>query len=112
MAETPKPFLVVCICSLLCRDKGVELAEMPEPFFGVCVRGFCAALLPPRLPAMTFGIIAPIDLRPMAATGILPGDVVIALAFAAVAAAVAASMFVGGGDGVRDIVALLGESWV
>jgi hypothetical protein len=72
---------------------------------------FCATPLPPRLPATTFGIIVPINLRPMAATGVLLGDVVIALAFAAAAAA-AASTFVVGGDGVRDIVALLGESWV
>ncbi len=71
---------------------------------------FCATRLPPRLLAMTFGIIAPIDLRPMAETGILLGDVVIALVFAAAVAA--ASTFVGGGDGVCDIVALLGESWV
>ncbi len=77
---------------------------------------FCAAPLPPRLPATTFGIIVPINLRPMAATGILPGDVVIALAFAVAAAvavvAVAASTIVGGGVGVRDIRASLGESWV
>ncbi len=46
----------------------------------------------------------------MAAIGVPPGDEGIALAFAAIAAA--AWTFVGGGDGVRDIVALLGESWV
>ncbi len=44
----------------------------------------------------------PINLRPMTATGILPGDVVISLAFTAAAAAaavavVAALTFVGGG---------------
>ncbi len=38
------------------------------------------------------GIIAPINLRPMTATGVLPGDVVIALAFVAVAAATAAAV--------------------
>ncbi len=46
----------------------------------------------------------------MAAIGVLPGDKGIALAFTAIAAA--ASTFVGGGDKVCDIVALLGESWV
>ncbi len=43
-------------------------------------------------------------------TGILPGDVVIALALAAAAAA--ASTFIGGGVGICNIVALLGESWI
>jgi hypothetical protein len=46
----------------------------------------------------------------MAAIGVPPGDEGIALTFAATAAA--ASMFVGRGDRVRDIIALLGESWV
>jgi hypothetical protein len=70
-----------------------------------------------------FEIVTPIDLRPMAATGVPPGDIVIALAFAvaatavaaaaaAAAAAVVASTFGGGGVGVCDIVALLGKSWV
>ncbi len=72
-----------------------------------------------------FKIVMPIDLRLMTATGVLPGDVVIALAAAAVAAAVAAaaaaaaavaaaaaSMFIGGGVGIHNIVALLGESWI
>ncbi len=44
----------------------------------------------------------------MAAIGIPPGDKGIVLAFMAIAAA--ASTFVGGGDRVCDIVALLGES--
>ncbi len=57
---------------------------------------FCATPLPPQLPARMFGIVAPIGLRPMTATGILLGDIVIALAFA-VAAAAAALTFVGGG---------------
>ncbi len=69
----------------------------------------------------------------MAVKGILPGDVAIVLAFATAAAAmvvigvptgdegivlafaaivVVALTLVGGGDGVCDIVALLGESWV
>ncbi len=72
----------------------------------------CAVLLPLQLPATTFGIVVPIDLRPMTATGILPGDVVIVLAFAAAAAVAVASTFVGGGDGVCNMVVLLGESWV
>ncbi len=46
----------------------------------------------------------------MPAIGVLPGDEGIALACAAIATV--ASTFVGGGDGVRDIVALFGESWV
>jgi hypothetical protein len=70
---------------------------MPKPFLGVCfAAAVYAALLPPRLPASTFGIVVPINLRPMAAMGVPPGDVVIALAFAAaavVAAAAGASMF-------------------
>ncbi len=50
----------------------------------------------------------------MKATGVQPGDVIIALAFAAAAAeaAVAALTFVGGGVGIWDIVASLRESWV
>ncbi len=71
---------------------------------------FCAAMLPLQLPVTTFGIVASIDLRPMTVTGVLPGDIMIALAFAAAAAA--ASTFVGGGVGIWDIEALLGESWV
>ncbi len=46
----------------------------------------------------------------MAAIGVLPGDEGITLAF--VATALATAMFIGGGDRVRDIVVLLGESWV
>ncbi len=74
---------------------------------------FCAAPFPLQLPTTTFGIITQIDLRPMTATGILPGDVVIALLFVAAAAAAAAlTLFIGGGVGICDIVASLGESWV
>jgi hypothetical protein len=58
------------------------------------------------------GIVAPINLRPMAATGVTLGDIMIALAFAAAAAAAAASTFGGGGIGACNIVALIGESWV
>ena len=46
----------------------------------------------------------------MVAIGVPPGDKGIALAFAAILAA--ASTFVGGEDRVRNIVALLEESWV
>jgi hypothetical protein len=46
----------------------------------------------------------------MAAIGIQPGDKGIPLAFVAIA--VAASMFVGGRDKVRNILVLLGKSWV
>ncbi len=72
-------------------------------------------------------------LRPMAVKGVPPGDAAIVLAFVVAAAAMAAigmlpeakgvalaftaivvvaSTFVGGGNGVRNILALLGESWV
>jgi hypothetical protein len=117
LAETPKPFLGVCICGrCLCHNKGVELAKTPKPFLGVCVCGcclchdeglswlkcpspfwvfafaaFCVTLLPPRLLVTTFGIVAPINLRLMVAMGIPPGDVVIALTFKE-AVAVAASL--------------------
>ncbi len=101
-------------------------AELPE---------FCCPPPTPRGANVTFGYILP-TLRPMAAMGVPLGDVVIALAFAAaVAAAIAATCvlprdkfmalmftataaaaatltFGGGWVGVRNIVALLGESWV
>ncbi len=91
--------------------RGLSWLKGLSPFLVFAFAAFCVAPLPPRLPAMTFGIIMPINLRPMAATGILPGDVVIALVFAAVAAA-AALTFVGGGDGVCNTIESLGESWV
>jgi hypothetical protein len=80
-------------------DKGSKLDKTPKLLW---VFTFAAVVwitpLPPQLPATSFGIVAPINLRPMAAMGILPGDVVIALAFTATAAvAVAASTFGGGG---------------
>ncbi len=103
--------------------KGCELALKPK---------FCCLPLIPGGANVTSGI-APRMLRPMAVKGISPGDKAIFLAFAAAAVAMAAigilqgdkgmalafaatavvtATFVGGGDGVRDIVALLGESWV
>ncbi len=104
--------MVVCVLGLLCHNKGVELAETPEPFLFACA-AFCAALLPLQLPATMFRIVAPVNLRPMTATCIPPENVVIALAFAAmVASAAAASTFVGGGVGICNTVALLGESWI
>ncbi len=105
---------------------GCKPAELPE---------FCCPLLTPRGANVTFRFIPP-TLRPMAATGILPGngvialvfaagataameatgilpgDKVMALAFTATAVAAAASMFGGGGVVVSNIVASLGESWV
>jgi hypothetical protein len=96
---------------------------------------FCCPPPIPRGANVTFGFILPV-LRPMAAMSILPGNVVIPLAFAAAVAAMAAtgippgekvmvlaftataaaaeaSTFGGGGGvGVSNIVALLGESWV
>ncbi len=77
--------------------------------FAFC--GLYAAWFPPQFPAMTIRIVALIDLRPVAATGIPLGDVVIVLAFVVAAAAVA-STFVGEGVGICSIVALLRESWV
>ncbi len=53
--------------------------------------------LPLQFPATKFGIVAPINLRPMTATGVRPVDVVIALAFAAAAVAAVASTLEGGG---------------
>ncbi len=93
--------------------RGLSWLKCPSPFWVFAFAAFCAALLPPRLPAMTFGIVTPIVLRLMTATGIPPQDIVIALAFAvaAVAAAVASTL-VGGGVRICDIIALLGESWV
>ncbi len=78
--------------------RGLSWLKHPSPFWVFAFVTFFAALLPPRLLVTTFGIIAPINLRPMTATGITPGYVVIALAFAAAAAAAAAAaMFVRGG---------------
>ncbi len=101
---------------------GCKLEELPE---------FCCLLPTLRGANMTFGFIPP-TLRPMAATGVPPGNVVIALAFAAAAmvemaatgispgdklmalaftetvvAAVAALTFGGGGVVVSNIVASL-----
>ncbi len=53
---------------------------------------------------MTFEFIPPM-LMPMAAMGVLPGDIIFALVFAATAAAAAASAFGGGEVEVRDIIA-------
>ncbi len=92
--------------------KGLSWLKRLSPFLVFALGAFCATLLPPQLPVTTFGIVAPNNLRPMTVTGILPGDVVIALAFAAAAVVAAASTFVGGGVGICDIVASLGKSWV
>jgi hypothetical protein len=78
----------------------------------------CVAPLQPQLSTTmqllprTFGIIAPINLRPMASTVVPLGDVVIVLIFAAAAAAAVALTLGGGGGGVCNILALLRESWV
>jgi hypothetical protein len=130
-------------------NKGSKLARMPELDQGGDLAitpklrwlfAFAAVVwvtpLPPRLPATAFRIISPINLRPMAALGIPPDnvmialmfvvlavgataamgilteDVVMGLTFTATAALVAASTIGGGEVGVRNIVALLGESWV
>jgi hypothetical protein len=101
---------------------GCKLALKPK---------FCCLLLTPGGANVTSGFAPPL-LRPMAVKGILPGDAVIVLLFAAAAAAAmaafgiplgdkgialafastAAAAIVGGGDGVCNIVASLGESWV
>jgi hypothetical protein len=57
----------------------------------------CVAPLSLQLPGTTFGIVLLINLRQMAVTGVPPGDVMIALMFAAAAAVAAAFMFGGGG---------------
>jgi hypothetical protein len=89
---------------------GCKPAELPE---------FCCLLPAPRGANVTFQFV-PLTILPVAATGVPPGVLVFALAFVAVAAAAAvaavaaaaASMFGGGGVGVCNIIALLGESWV
>ncbi len=111
---------------------GCKPAELPE---------FCYPPPTPRGASMMFGFI-PLTLRlmavagvplgevvialvfaavaaaavvgaaTMAATGVPPGDKVMALAFMATVAAAAASTFGGGGAGVCNILALLRESWV
>jgi hypothetical protein len=102
---------------------GCKLALKPK---------FCCLLLAPGGANVT-SCIAPRMLRPMAVKGVPPGDAAIVLAFAVAAVAMAAigvppgdkgimlafvatvvatATFVGGGDGVCNIVALLGESWV
>ena len=102
---------------------GCKLALKPK---------FCCLPLTPGGANVTSGFALPM-LRPMAVKGVPPGDAAIVLAFAMaavamaaigippgdkgialafVAIAVVASTFVGGGDGVCNIVALLGESWV
>ncbi len=48
----------------------------------------------------------------IAIMGIPPGDVVMALAFTATVVVAVASTFGGGGVGVRNAVAMLGEDWV
>jgi hypothetical protein len=93
--------------------RGLSWLKCPSSFWVFAFAAVvCAVPFPPQLLAMTFGIIAPIYLRLMAATGVPLGDVVIALAFTGAAVAAAASMFGGGGVGVCNIIALLGESWV
>ncbi len=81
--------------------RGLSWLKRPSPFLVFAFVAFCAVPLPLQLLATTFEIVTPINLRPMTATGVLPGDVLIVLMFTAVAAAVAAaaaaSMFVEGG---------------
>jgi hypothetical protein len=61
---------------------------MAETFLGVCVCGLlCLAASTAIDGDTTFGIVVPINLRPMSAMSVLLGDVVIALAFAMAAAA-------------------------
>jgi hypothetical protein len=102
---------------------GCELALKPES---------CCLPLAPGGANVTSGFAPPM-LRPMVVKGIPPGDEAIVLKFAAVAAVAmvavgvlpgdkrivlaftataAAAAIVGREDGVQDIVALLGESWV
>jgi hypothetical protein len=71
--------------------RGVSWLKHLSPFWVFAFAAIvCVAPLPLQLPVTTFGIIALIGVRPMAAMGVPPGDVVIALAFAVAAAATAA----------------------
>jgi hypothetical protein len=81
---------------------GCEPAKLPE---------FCCPPPAPRGANVTFGFVPP-TMTLMLATGVPPGDVVMALAFMATAAMAAASKFGRGRVGVCDIVVSLGESWV
>jgi hypothetical protein len=74
------------------------LLKHPCPFSVFALfAAFCDVPLPPQLPAAMFGIVMLINLRPMTATGVLLGDVVIVLVFMVAAAAAVALTFVGVG---------------
>ncbi len=90
--------------------RGLSWLKCSSPFWVFAFAAFCATPLPPQLPGSAFGILVPIILRPMTATGVMPGDIVIVLVFAA-AAAVAAT-FVEGGVGICNIIVSLRKSWV
>jgi hypothetical protein len=96
--KRPSPFWLFVLAAFCAATRGLSWLKCPSPNLVFAFAAFCAAPLPLQLPARMFGIVTPINLRPMTATGILPGDVMIALAFAAATVAVAvAFMFVGGG---------------
>ncbi len=86
---------------------------MLKLFWGICVCGLLCRATSPAIAGDDGDDIwnrRANQLRPMTVTGIPPGDVMIAIVFAVVVAAVA--MFIGGGVGNHNIVVLLGESWV
>ncbi len=81
---------------------GCKPAELPE---------FCCLLPAPRGANVMFRFVLP-TLMLMATMGFMPEYVVMVLAFRATAAAAVELTFGGGGGGVCNIIALLGESWV
>jgi hypothetical protein len=62
--------------------------KRPSPFWLFVFAAFCAATLPPQLPAMTFRIVTLTNLRPMTATSVLTGNIVIVLTFVVAVVAV------------------------
>ncbi len=93
------------LCCLLLTPVG---ANMSSCFVPPILRPMAVKGVPLGDAAIVLAFV--VAVAAMAAIGVPPGDKGIALAFAVIAAA--ASTFVGGGDRVRDILELLGESWV
>jgi hypothetical protein len=83
-------------------------ANVTSSFAPLMLRPMAVKGIPPGDMAIVLAFVAPAPA--MVVIGVPPGDKGIALAFAAIAAAT--STFVGGGDGVGNIIMSLGESWV